>query len=80
VSGTLAVWVDDAAITGWDADYDTGIVTLDSAPGTGDAVEVAGEFDVPCRFDTDQLDLSRDAESFWRWGSIPIVEVRETDL
>jgi uncharacterized protein (TIGR02217 family) len=79
VDGTVTVWVDDVAITGWSLDYDTGILTLDAAATTGDSIEAACEFDVPCRFDTDNLDISRDAEAFWQWGSIPIVEVRETD-
>lgn len=57
-------------------DYDTGIVTFNSAPLTNEVVTWGGEFDVPCRFDTDELSISLD---FYEHGStsIPVVEVRE---
>jgi len=56
--------------------YNTGIVTMSSGTPTA----WAGEFDVPCRFDTDELSgtiISRSGGSLVvGWSSIPIVEVR----
>jgi uncharacterized protein (TIGR02217 family) len=57
-------------------DYNTGIVSVSSGTPTA----WAGQFDVPCRFDTDELtgtilDKSG-AEFIIGWDSIPIVEIR----
>ena len=56
-------------------DYSTGIVTFNSAPGSSVNITWGGEFDVPCRFDTDELALNLD---FYLHGStsVPIKEVR----
>jgi uncharacterized protein (TIGR02217 family) len=71
------VLVNAAPVTPASIDYNTGIITLSSAPANGHVVSVTYcEFDVPVRFNTDQLDAEHD---FWQhesWSSIPIVEVR----
>lgn len=56
-------------------DYTTGIVTFNIAPGAAANITWGGEFDVPCRFDTDKLELSLD---FYGHGStgVPIIEVK----
>lgn len=58
-------------------DLDTGILTV--ASGTPTAWE--GVFDVPCRFDTDNMNwhiVGRNASGpIIEWESVPIVEVRE---
>ncbi len=35
-----------------------------------------GEFDVPCRFDTDQMQIEIIDKGIYSWGQIPIVEIR----
>ena len=35
-----------------------------------------GEFDVPCRFDTDQMQIEIMDKNVYSWGQIPIVEIR----
>lgn len=52
--------------------YTTGIVTV--ASGTPTAWN--GEFDVPVRFDTDQMKTSALAYAAHSWGNIPLVEIR----
>lgn len=47
-----------------------------SAPATGIVVSADFEFDVPVRFDTDQIDVRADGPSFYTWDSVPIVEIR----
>lgn len=42
-----------------------------------DVLTWAGEFDVPCRFDTDRMQLSVDFYNLYTWGQIPIVEIRQ---
>lgn len=56
-------------------DYTTGIVTFNSPPISGHILTWGGEFDVPCRFDTDELPLSLDFYGYAS-GTVPIVEVR----
>lgn len=45
-------------------------------PQATEALTWAGEFDVPCRFDTDQMRVDLAFYSGFEWGQIPIVEVR----
>ena len=83
VTGTTSVWVNDAAITiGAGADQAqvarlTGIVTLGAtlAAQTGTNVEVQTEFDVPVRYDTDQLDIRLDWEQAGDLPATPVIEV-----
>ena len=57
VAQTLVVGVPGAGQVS--IDYTTGIVTWGTAPGGGDAITWAGEFDVPVRFDSDWLSATR---------------------
>lgn len=60
VSGTVLIAVDGVAQgSGWSVNTATGIVTFDSAPGdsTNPDVTAGFEFDVPVRFDVDQLSV-----------------------
>lgn len=56
-------------------DTTTGIVTFTTIPSVGDVLTWGGEFDLPCRFDVDELQISLD---FFEHGStnIPLIEVR----
>lgn len=44
---------------------------------SGDELTWAGEFDIPCRFDTDALEGTHIAHGCFGWSAIPIIEVRE---
>lgn len=68
VSGTVQV----TGGTGVSVDYTTGIVTVSSGTPTA----WTGEFDVPCRFDTDQMKVSIEHYNAFTWGQIPVVEIR----
>jgi uncharacterized protein (TIGR02217 family) len=69
--------------THYTLDTTTGIVTFLSAPANGNSITAGYEFDVPCRFDTDEL---TDIEYEMNAGGattniinipdIPIVEIR----
>lgn len=61
--------------SGWVVDTTTGIVTFTTAPANGAAITAGFEFDVPVRFDSDQLNLSVDNFVGSR-SQIPLVEVR----
>lgn len=45
-------------------------------PQATDALTAAFEFDVPCRFDTDQMRATIETYGAYTWGQIPIVEIR----
>ena len=58
--------------SGWSIDTSTGIITT-SLTGT---LTVDFDFDVPVRFDTDELALSLDSFNAGSWNNIPLIEVR----
>lgn len=81
VAGTETVYFADVPqASGYTLDATTGIIT--ASPGSGVAVAVACEYDLPVRFDTDSwqstlvgYDSVRGAE-IWQIGPLPIVELR----
>jgi uncharacterized protein (TIGR02217 family) len=83
-TGTVQVWKAGTLLTGgtdYTVDVETGIVTFATAPGAA-TLEAAFDFDVHCRYDTDQLKavlirLADSDESLLSWDSVPVVEVHE---
>lgn len=61
--------------TDYSIDYTTGIITLVATPASGDVFTWSGEFDVPVRFDTDQMDLHAISVGGQSWSNIPMIEV-----
>lgn len=77
VAGTVTVAIDGVAqASGWSAEISTGLITFTTAPAAGTAITAGFEFDVPVRFDTDQLDVTHDLEHLGSITSIPLIEVR----
>ena len=77
VAGTVTVAVDGTVqSSGWSVDTTTGLITFTTAPANGSAITAGFEFDVPVRFDTDQLDVTLDIERLGSITSIPLIEVR----
>ncbi len=52
-----------------------GLITFVTAPPSGHAITVTGEFDVPVRFNSVKLDLTIDVNNIAQIGSLPIREV-----
>lgn len=85
VSGTVSVEVAGSPITvgaginDVNVDYDTGILTFGSSaiPSAAQAITVTAEFDVPVRFDVDQMQASHVGFETEDWSSIPVVEILE---
>ena len=80
ISGTLLVEVNSILViegTEYNVDYTTGIITFlpTFVPLISEEVKCGYEYDVPCRFDTDTLNINFEAYSV---GSvtIPIIEIR----
>lgn len=53
----------------------TGLITFTTPPPSGHGIVVHGEFDVPVRFNTSQLDLTINENNIAMIGSLPIREV-----
>lgn len=73
VAGTVKLYRNSLLqASGWSIDATTGIITT-SLTGT---LTVDFDFDVPVRFDTDELALSLDSFNAGSWNNIPLIEVR----
>lgn len=76
-NGSLKIYVDAVLqASGYTADYTTGIITFDTPPDEEAVITADFEFDVPVRFDTDELAFSVDSFDAGSWSSIPLIEVR----
>jgi uncharacterized protein (TIGR02217 family) len=78
VGGTVRValnGVEQAVGSGFNCDPVTGIVTFVAAPPVGAIITAGFAFDVPVRFDTDELDI--DLSTFEAGGipQIPLIEI-----
>lgn len=75
VSGTNTFFVNSVEEANVTLDTATGVVTFDTAPGSGLPVTWTGEFDVPVRFDTDTLDLDLQTFDAGAVPNIPVIEI-----
>lgn len=77
VPDTVHVYVDSSEVAAEDftVDYETGIVTFDTAPSSGEVVSATFDFDIPVRFDTDHLPLNL-ADYKARSATVNLVEIR----
>ncbi|MFW8566146.1 phage distal tail protein, Rcc01695 family [Orrella sp. 11846] len=77
VDGTALVYVDDVLRTsGVVVDPDTGLITFSRAPEAGHAIRLVCEFDVPVRFDTDDLEVTMITQHISQINA-PIIEIRD---
>jgi uncharacterized protein (TIGR02217 family) len=78
VAGTVRVAVGGLVLAegaGFTCDPTTGLVHLLLAPAPGAAVTAGFEFDVPVRFDTDDLDIDLSAFDAGEVPRVPLVEI-----
>ena len=76
VFGTVTVYADEIEISST-VDYATGIVTITAADGA--EITWSGEFDVPVRFESDEIDFSvntRSGSGLILTADVGIVEIR----
>ena len=85
VSGTVKVYLNGqrighhnlrGATDDYSVDYTTGIISFAEAPETNVIITADFEFDVPVRFDTDELQLSIDSFNSGSWSGINLIEIR----
>ena len=60
----------------WQMDPASGIVTFGAAPAAGVEITAGFEFDVPVRFDTDQIQVSVASFRAGEVPNVPVIEVR----
>ena len=78
VSGTVKIYVGGVLqASGVTINYSTGVVTFASAPANAALIQWAGQFDVPVRFMSDEMDIDILCPTYGEWGSIGIVEIWE---
>lgn len=82
VAGRFKVLIDNIVqteTTNYTIDLLTGIITWVGGfwPAVGDSIQVALEFDIPMRFDTDKLQLNLLMFARGSWENIPIVEDKQ---
>lgn len=78
VAGSYTVFVnsvEQTEVTNYSIDLNTGVVTFTSAPGNGLPITITCEFDIPVRFDTDEMDLDIQLIEAGQVPNIPIVEL-----
>lgn len=78
VSGTIVVYSNAVLTTDWTADTATGIVTLGGTLGatTGNVITATFEFDVPVRFESDEMDITITDNGIFEWGQVVLIEDR----
>lgn len=86
VSGTVRISFDDVEqFSGFTVDVLTGIVTFSVAPGVGVVVKAGFKFDVPARFEDEELPAEflrgdkggDDGSSVIQYSDVTLIEVRE---
>jgi uncharacterized protein (TIGR02217 family) len=77
VPNTVIVYVNGILYStdDWSCDYTTGLITFTTAPIKAAAITADFEFDVPVRFDIDQMAASYDDFQAINWKNISLVEV-----
>lgn len=80
VASTVLIALDSVPQTNpthFTVDDTTGIVTFVTAPGTDVVITAGFEFDIPCRFDVDQLPLDLDSYGLGKASSINVIEIKQ---
>jgi len=70
--------VEQTITTHYTIDVETGIITFVTAPPDTESVGLIAEFDVPVRFEQDNLQLSADRDDLFNVQAINIIELKET--
>ena len=80
VSGTVVPKVDGVSVAATiDTTLGTVTYSVPNTPADGTVITATFEFDVPVRFDTDDMATSYEGFELQTWNSIPLVEVPFTD-
>ncbi len=77
VAGTVIVATNGTPTTAFTLNAALGAITFSTAPATGTTITAGFEFDVPVRFDTDELTINLSDFEAGSVPNIPLLEVRQ---
>jgi len=78
VAGSARVFVNSVELlSGWTINTSTGILTFSSAPANLSQIAIFCEFDVPVRFDMDNLEINMETFESGTFPQLPVVEVKD---
>lgn len=78
VASTIKVYIEGVeATSGWTVDSTSGLITFSTPPFDGAEVTWTGEFDLPVRFDTDQIEYEVRTKNVIEFPNLPIVELKQ---
>lgn len=77
VPNTMTVFV-NGNVASFTVDNNTGLIFVNGglAPLVGDVITASFDFDVPVRFDIDEIKITHDMFETMSWPSIPLVEIK----
>jgi uncharacterized protein (TIGR02217 family) len=76
VAGTVLAAINGVSTTAFTVDFTSGVITFATAPAAAANVTAGFEFDVPVRFDTDELAINLTHFEAGEVPDIPLIEVR----
>ena len=76
VTGTVQIYNNGTPVSPT-INYTTGLVTFGVAPVASNPITATFDFDIPMRFDTDQMAVQLEWAEAGRIPSLPIIEIRE---
>lgn len=76
LAGAVGILVDDEVVPA-EVNLNTGFMILGSFPPVGATIRIRGEFDVPVRFDIDQLRVRKRGNTVMEIDSVPLIEIRD---
>jgi uncharacterized protein (TIGR02217 family) len=79
VTSTICITLDGTLVadTEYRVDANSGQITFCTPPAPATKITASFEFDIPMRFDTDQLMANLDGMNSYSWHDIPLIEIRE---
>ena len=75
VLGSLTIYIDNLETTDYTINLTTGIITFNTAPLNTQEIKADFEFDVPVRFNNDNLEISMDSLNSGKVKEIELIEL-----
>ncbi len=78
LTNTVNIYINDVLQTsGYTVSHATGIVHFTSPPSGGEVITADFEFDVPVRFNTDEMQIEAVTGDLFSWPSLEVIEIRQ---
>lgn len=77
IAGTVTARLNGTPTVDFTVNTATGVITFNSPPANGVAIDASFTFEVPVRFNTDRIEIQRVANAVYSWPSIELLEIRD---